>query len=198
MKKNIETKIWSHQPLIMTMDSGLSENEIDSLCSINIKEPSYLGIDALAENNHFRSSKTFIPEPKYFIAITEKIIKTINSIDNFNFNVNQCEDLQLTRYDEGDFFNNHFDFFNTDIEVSITNNDRIATAILYITDDYEGGETTFPELNLAIKGKKGELLFFYYPSHLSKNQKQQTIHSGQLVTKGIKIIGSQWIKEYKI
>ena len=41
-------------------------------------------------------------------------------------------------------------------------------ALLYLNDDYEGGEIFFPDYNLKIKPKKNELIFFpgtYYYMH---------------------------------
>jgi len=41
---------------------------------------------------------------------------------------------------------------------------RVYSAILYLNDDYEGGETYFPKLGITIEPKKGKLVMF--PSHI--------------------------------
>ena len=37
----------------------------------------------------------------------------------------------------------------------------MVTLLLYLNDDYQGGETDFPELNWKFKGRKGDALWFW-------------------------------------
>ena len=52
-----------------------------------------------------------------------------------------CEQLQVVRYEPGGFYKPHQDAFEND------KNMRMYTFILALSDEYEGGETIFPNLN---------------------------------------------------
>jgi prolyl 4-hydroxylase len=98
----------------------------------------------------------------------------------------QAEPLQILRYGPGGEFRTHFDF------VREGGNQRILTALIYLTEDYEGGETRFVRTGLEFRGRKGDLLLFRNvtgdgrPDELSE-------HAGLPVKSGIKIVASRWI-----
>ena len=80
----------------------------------------------------------------------------------------------------------HHDFFRDEDK-----NPRIATAITYLNEDFEGGETSFPLLNITIKPEKGSVLYFEY----NNEYKDMTLHSGDKVKSGTKYIATSWIRE---
>ncbi len=68
------------------------------------------------------------------------------------------------------------------------------TMLMYLTDDYEGGETVFPHLGLEVRGKKGGILCF--PDLDAQGQiAPYSLHEGKMVTQGVKQICSFWMKE---
>jgi len=71
---------------------------------------------------------------------------------------------------------------------------RWKTAIMYLNDDYEGGETQFPSLDVTISGKQGDVLTW---TNLNKNgsPNTDTLHAGLPVTKGTKYIVVTWIRQ---
>ncbi len=78
--------------------------------------------------------------------------------------VHQMEGPTVLHYAVGEQITNHYDFVNPRIpnyaaEIS-QRGQRIITFLVYLNDDYEGGETDFPELGLRYHGAKGNGLFF--------------------------------------
>lgn len=71
---------------------------------------------------------------------------------------------------------------------------RAVTVLVYLNDDYEGGETFFPELNLRFKGKPGDALIFWNIS-ASGELEHTSLHAGLPVTKGEKWLLSKWTRE---
>lgn len=98
------------------------------------------------------------------------------------------EALALLRYSPGQEYRPHFDF------VTGAENRRLQTALIYLNDDYEGGETRFVRTGLEVKGSTGDVVLFHNegadggPNPLSE-------HAGQPVTRGIKYLATRWIRE---
>jgi prolyl 4-hydroxylase len=70
---------------------------------------------------------------------------------------------------------------------------RIATFLLYLNDDYEGGETEFCELGIRHRGKKGDGLLFWNVDRDGRPN-PKTLHAGVEPTSGEKWVLSQWIR----
>lgn len=104
--------------------------------------------------------------------------------DYLQVNESQIEDLQVIRYKENQQYKPHLD--------PTRENDRVYTVILYLNDDFVGGETYFPLLDLKVKPKKGKSLCF-----LNRDSASQVIsyskHAGLPVTSGVKYICNIWI-----
>ena len=101
--------------------------------------------------------------------------------------VRQGEALQVLRYRPGQEYRPHMD------AVAGEPNQRILTALVYLNDDYEGGETSFLRTGLKFKGRKGDALVFRnaLPDGRADDMAQ---HAGLPVTAGEKLIASRWIR----
>lgn len=102
----------------------------------------------------------------------------------------------VLHYAPGQEFKPHFDFLDPakpgyarDLEKK---GQRVATFLVYLNDDYEGGETDFPELNWRYKGRKGDALLFWNVDTAGLPD-PLTLHAGLPPTKGEKWLFSQWL-----
>lgn len=104
--------------------------------------------------------------------------------------IENCEKLQVLRYKPGGYYMPHFD------SIDDGNNPRLYTFILALNDDYEGGETVFPNLGNEYKLNAGDALFFdtldNYELETSK-----ALHGGKPVKNGEKWICNLWVRKYK-
>ena len=100
----------------------------------------------------------------------------------------QGEAIQFLRYRGGQQYLPHTDF------VRASENQRHLTALVYLNDDYEGGETCFVKTGLAVKGRKGDAIVFRN-STADRLPDPMSEHAGQPVTKGTKYLASRWIRE---
>src|SRR5690606_33609679 len=70
----------------------------------------------------------------------------------------------VLHYDVGQQITPHFDFIDanaSDYAEQIREyGQRMVTFLLYLNDDFAGGETTFPELGISHRGKTGSGLYF--------------------------------------
>ena len=102
--------------------------------------------------------------------------------------VRQGEPLQILRYRQGQQYRPHHD------AVPGLDNQRILTLIVYLNDDYEGGETEFLKTGFRYRGGKGDALLFANVDS-ARAPDPLTTHAGRPPTRGEKWILSQWIRD---
>ena len=110
----------------------------------------------------------------------------------------QCEAPMVLHYDVGEQIRPHFDFIDAnapDYERQIQEQgQRVITFLLYLNDDYAGGETTFPQLGVVNRGARGDGLYFIN-SHADRAPDRAMLHTGSPPTAGEKWIVSQFIRD---
>jgi prolyl 4-hydroxylase len=78
--------------------------------------------------------------------------------------INGKEGTSVLRYLPGEHFEPHFDFLDPSnpalADQILEAGQRVVTFIVYLSDDFEGGETYFPEVKYRFKGRKGDAVFF--------------------------------------
>ena len=108
------------------------------------------------------------------------------------------EPVNVLHYDPGQKFDRHYDFIDPDVphfaDDLRSRGQRTATALVYLNDAYEGGETDFPEIGYDFKGDVGDLLVFFNVTPDGKPDKR-TLHAGTPPTSGEKWLLSQWIRD---
>jgi prolyl 4-hydroxylase len=70
---------------------------------------------------------------------------------------------------------------------------RVSTILIYLNDDYGGGETEFPTIGWRYKGRPGDLLFFWNVTEAGEPD-LLTLHAGLTPTYGEKWLLSQWVR----
>lgn len=108
------------------------------------------------------------------------------------------EGLQILRYEEGQEYRPHFDYFdpNSPAVSNQLSNNRVCTFLMYLNTPEEGGETIFPDAGISVSAKQGSAVQFSYKT---PSPDTKTLHAGTPVTKGTKWVATKWIrtKEYK-
>lgn len=101
--------------------------------------------------------------------------------------LDQGEPLQLLRYRPGGEYKPHMDALPAEP------NQRILTVLVYLSDDYEGGETSFPRTGLSFRGKTGDALLFRNAGDDGRPD-PLALHAGLPVARGSKYLASRWIR----
>lgn len=107
------------------------------------------------------------------------------------------EAFAVLNYAPGEEASEHYDYLDPGVaayaEEIAQLGQRVATALVYLNDDYEGGETVFPELGLSHRGRKGDALIFF-SVEASGAPDPRTVHAGRPPTRGEKWVLSQFIR----
>lgn len=102
------------------------------------------------------------------------------------------------KYENGGEYKLHFDFFNPKsdgyAEHISKGGQRIFSSILYLNENFEGGETDFPKLETRVKPVTGSV-FFWRNVNLDGSLNENSIHAGLPVTTGVKYIIVIWVRE---
>lgn len=181
--------------LIRTIDNFLSEEEcfhIISLINKDNQKSTVIGYgDTPTMTTDSRtSSTTYLCECDSLIySIKTRISKELKvPIENM-------EPLQGQLYNVGQYFRKHFDFFNEEASNHKgTAGNRTWTFMIYLNDDFKGGTTNFPNLDLEFIPKKGMAVLW---QNIDKkgNLIEESLHEGTDVLEGTKYIITAWIRE---
>jgi prolyl 4-hydroxylase len=101
--------------------------------------------------------------------------------------IDQGEALSVLRYRAGQQFRLHHD------AISGAGNQRIKTVLLYLNDNFQGGETYFPHQALTIKPAAGDAILFSN-TFGDGCADPAANHAGLPVTGGVKWLATRWIR----
>lgn len=167
-------KVGDSKDNIKIIPNFLSDEEIEYLLS-NVDENRKVS---------FVSQKDNDGNPTSWIHNYEGIIDKYHTIKRVSEEITKAYDYQnikkkdnnrinIARWDAGSKLSLHVD------DLGFETNNHIPT-LVYLNDDYEGGELSFATHNLTIKPKKGDLIFF--PGNLHYAHEVKEVLSGTRYT----------------
>ena len=107
------------------------------------------------------------------------------------------EPAEILHYSVGETYKPHVDFFHASLpnfaEEMRQKGQRIKTCLVYLNDDFEGGETEFPRIGFKFRGRIGEAFVFenVQPNGVGD---MNTVHTGLPPRQGEKWLLSQWMR----
>lgn len=132
-----------------------------------------------------RTSDTAVLGPTREDLVVQALLRRIAAASGTR--TEQGEPLNVLRYAPGQQYRLHSD------ALPQTRNQRILTALLYLNDGYAGGGTAFPDLELEVAPRAGDLLLF---ANTLPNGRPDPVarHAGLPVTQGTKWVATRWIR----
>jgi len=188
-------EILSMNPLLLLIHDFLSPE----LCDCIVAEACEKGLDKstiLNDKDEYsgRTSSTVWLQDKHEASEVNKMAKKVQKMSGIP--ISHQENLQVIRYQLNQQYTLHTDHMDEFNELEVGG--RLATCLMYLNDDFTGGETDFPELKVTVSPKKGSALFWYNVKLPAEDPwKLQTnfdlLHAGLPVTHGIKWACNKWI-----
>lgn len=114
-----------------------------------------------------------------------------------NWPADHGEGLQLLRYEKGNEYRPHFDWFDPSQAGPARHlergGQRLATVIMYLHAPEQGGATTFPDAGLRIPVQRGSALFFAN-TDCYRTPDQRALHAGEPIDAGVKMVATKWLR----
>jgi prolyl 4-hydroxylase len=179
---------------LYTLEGFLSPKECARLVALidHHLTPSTLSFDP--GDNSFRTSKTshlcHLRSP-VAVEIDAKICKTLGIRAEYS------EGIQAQRYDVGQQFKPHWDYFEPDTDayrrLAGVRGNRTWTFMVYLNEGMEGGATRFTKIDYAIKPKLG-MAVLWNNLKVDGTPNSYTMHCGEPVISGHKLIITKWFR----
>ena len=185
---------------ISVIDNFIKQDECNKiLFRINNNAWKRSTIAFLDENNTIRSNKSGIRtsntlfECDFCDSLTSIVLKVQDRLSNkFSIDPARLESWQITKYSYRQGFGPHLD---GGLWRQQPGGERENTLLIYLMSPLDGGNTYFRALNLSLRPTQGRLVIW---NNLLPNGKcnHAMIHSGEPVTKGMKIILHTWLRQF--
>nr|KJB71801.1 hypothetical protein B456_011G144200 [Gossypium raimondii] len=207
--QEVKPEIISWSPRIIVLHNFLSNEECDYLRAIarpRLQVSTVVDVKTGKgiKSNVRTSSGMFLSptEKKYpMIQAIEKRISVFSQIPAEN-----GELIQVLRYEKDQFYKPHHDYFSDTFNLK-RGGQRIATMLMYLSDDVEGGETYFPMAGtgdcscggktvkgMSVKPIKGDAVLFWSMG-LDGQSDPNSIHGGCEVLSGEKWSATKWMRQ---
>ena len=198
---NVGHKIVYPFTQLYTYENFLSPIECDSLCQLidqNLRPSTVADPEDKCLTSNYRTSQTadlnYFANPLY--NCVDKQITSLIGLDPF-----LGETMQAQRYEPGQYYKEHWDFFppfTKEYKVYCEwMGQRTWTAMIYLNDVNNGGETYFKYLKLKIKPKQGMLVAW---NNLYKNglPNVKTMHEALPPMSGNKYVITKWWRSWSL
>jgi len=203
---NYQAEMISHDPLVFTLKGVLSEDECKhfiKIASNNMKRSSVSGYDERNErkdelDNRRTSSNCWIAHNED--STTREVVERISKL--VQIPSSNSESYQVIHYENSQEYQPHLDTFDPNNEgyspYLKNGGQRVVTALAYLNDVIEGGETVFPKLDRSVSPEKGKLVIFYLCKKGTYEPNPNTLHGGMPVIKGEKWAFNLWFREKEV
>ncbi len=186
----ITGELLSEQPFVERFPAAISAEErlhIAKLANDRL-EPALVADPQTGRNirNPIRTSDGTVIGPTQESLVVAALNRRLAALTRTK--VEQGEPLSVLRYTPGQEYRPHLDTLPGAV------NQRIVTAITYLNDGFEGGETWFAANGLTVRPRAGDVIVF---SNVRADGTADLAsqHAGLPVRRGIKWIATRWIRK---
>jgi len=195
----IETVSDLPDPRIFILHNLLSKEECEHLKSLGVMTGMekaliipYGGKDLVESTTRTNTAAWLDYNQDDVVTRLERMLANVTNTEPEN-----GENLQILHYEPTQEFKEHHDYFDpaTDPPENFEpGGNRMATAIIYLENSIEGGETEFMKIDRKVKPEEGSAVLFY-DIQPSGEVDKLTIHAGTRPEGGEKWVATKWIHQ---
>lgn len=194
----VDIRLSLKAPRIVLVSNLLADDECDALIQYAEtrleRSPVVADRDGSNEVNAYRTSRGAMMQ-RGETALVARIEARLAAL--VRWPVENGEGMQLLRYEKGNEYRPHYDWFDPAMPGPRKHlergGQRVGTVVIYLSDVEQGGGTSFPHIGLQVQPKKGSAVFFANTDPFGTPD-QKTLHAGEPVEKGVKFIATKWLR----
>jgi prolyl 4-hydroxylase len=175
------------------IEEFMTEEECDRIMEISNRALRPSTVTTGPDYASYRTSTTCdlgLLNDDYVKKIDEKIARALG------IQLSYSEGIQAQRYEVGQEFKEHTDYFRNDAyqKYAATQGQRTWTFMVYLNQGMQGGGTRFHDLQKVFQPRRGMALAW---NNLNPDgsSNPMTLHSGEPVLSGYKMIITKWFRE---
>ncbi|XP_022979894.1 prolyl 4-hydroxylase 1 isoform X1 [Cucurbita maxima] len=205
----VKPEVVSWSPRIIVLHNFLSPEECDYLKAIALP---HLEISTVVDTKTGKGVKSdFRTSSGMFLGHRDKKFPMVQAIEKrisvySQIPIENGEFIQVLRYEKSQFYKPHHDYFSDTYNL-MRGGQRIATMLMYLSENVEGGETYFPKAGsgecscggktvpgLSVKPVRGDAVLFWSMG-LDGQSDPNSIHGGCEVLSGEKWSATKWMRQ---
>jgi prolyl 4-hydroxylase len=187
------------RPQVAVIDNLLSDQECDHLVQLGKDSAKPVGV-VDAETG----ASVAHPHRSGVHAHLTMVDGVLSQVENrlsilLGWPIERFENLQVIRYEPGEEYRPHFDWFNPQSSGSASHlargGQRVGTLLMYLVVPDAGGATYFPNIGgFRAMPNRGSAVWFRNTDPSGKPD-SNTLHAGDPVGQGVKWIATAWLRE---
>ena len=197
-----EVEMICHDPLIFTLKGVLTDDECQHFIEIATDNMSRSRVSGYGEQkgrrnvlDHRRtSSHCWVghTQDSVTLAVANRIAELAQVPSS------HAESFQVLHYEDSQEYQPHLDTFDPEDKGYLpylkNGGQRVVTAIAYLNDVMEGGETSFPNVEKVVSPEKGKIVVFHLCKKGTLEPNPDALHGGMPVLKGEKWAFNLWFR----
>lgn len=140
------------------------------------------------QNLRFRNSTSLLLDVDPGRALAKRLAGALQCDER------QIEPIQMIRYHVRQRYRPHFDTLFSAWE-TFWRGQRKVSLLIYLNEDFQGGETGFPALNVCVRAKTGWGVCWSNRHEPTGQIHPDSLHEGLPVTSGVKYALNVWVRE---
>jgi prolyl 4-hydroxylase len=177
---------------IKVFDNFISANDCDEL--LKLTEGRFKDSSVYTHDKGFIDKSARSSSNAFFKKSENELIKKIENkvIDMLNIKLEQLEPLQIVKYEKGQQYKYHYDFFDE----TVNQKQRLHTFLVYLNDltETDGGATHFPLFKCRFFPFKTRAIY-WENIDINGNLNKLSLHAGEpILTDNIKYVLTIWTR----
>ncbi|GBG28249.1 Prolyl 4-hydroxylase subunit alpha-3 [Hondaea fermentalgiana] len=179
----VEVTVLSKDPWVIYVDNFLSSEMVDAL----LEEA---GDDFAPSKDETKFCTGDCAESKAVQDVQDRVAYLVGLDEEY------MEFIQFVRYKKGQYYKKHHD--TNSAYVNMPMGHRVMTVFMYLNTIEDGGETSFPDLNLSVKPVRGRAVIWANVKSSNPDDRDlRTMHEALPVTGDVvKVAANFWLYQY--
>lgn len=189
--KKLPIEILSDDPQLIRIQNFLNKSQ----CNNIIEQATPILRRAMVEDKEgVKISKGRTNETCFIETIESQEITYLKNklFKLFPLNSKDLTKIQVLRYKKDEKYIPHFDAYESKMINLKSGKQRFLTFLIYLSDDFKGGETFFPLLDIEIKPARGDLLVFKNCFNKTNFVHPKSLHESKTIKFGTKWAINFW------